>query len=173
MKLGNAARDPWVWGQGLLILAVAALPLIRHSQPPDSLVGRLLAPAEVSWRLAALLPLVPGVVMFVWGARSLGRSLTPATEPLPDSELVNRGAYTLVRHPIYLGLILCLWSLAWSLTNPRVGLLMAAVCYVYFDRKAAVEERRLVTRFPGYEAYRARVPKLIPWGARLKGSLGR
>jgi protein-S-isoprenylcysteine O-methyltransferase Ste14 len=163
MKPGNAARDPWVWGQGLLILAVAALPLVRHSQSPGSFVGRTLAPAELFWRLGALLPLVPGMVMLAWGARSLGRSLTPATEPLPDSELVSRGAYTLVRHPIYLGLILCLWSLAWGLTNPRVGLLAAAVCYVYFDRKAAVEERRLASRFPEYEAYRARVPKLIPW----------
>jgi protein-S-isoprenylcysteine O-methyltransferase Ste14 len=163
MKLGNAARDPWVWGQGILFLVVGALPWFRQSVPPDSLVGRLLAPAELPWRLGALLPLVPGVGVLWWGIRSLGPNLTPATEPLPQSELIDRGAYVLVRHPIYLGIILCLWSLAWWLTSPRVGMLVAVACYFYFDRKAAVEERRLVTRFPGYEAYRARVPKLIPW----------
>ena len=163
MKLGNAARDPWVWGQGLLFLAVGALPLLRQSLPPDGFAGRLLAPAALALRLGALLPLVPGIIMLIWGVRSLGRSLTPATEPLADSELVDRGAYLLVRHPIYLGVILCLWSFAWWLTSPRVGLLAAAISYLYFDRKAAVEERRMVARFPGYESYRRRVPKLIPW----------
>jgi len=162
MKLGNAARDPWVWGQALLLLAVGTLPLLRQSVPPDSLLARLLAPAELPWRLGALLPLVPGVVILLWGALSLGRNLTPATEPLPDSELVVRGAYKLVRHPIYLGVILCLWSAAWWLTRPSVSLVVAALCYLYFDRKAAVEERRMLARFPAYAAYRARVPKLVP-----------
>lgn len=162
MKLGNALRDPWVWGQALLIAAVGLLPLIRQSAAPDGLVGRLLAPATLAWRLGALLPLLPGLFMLGWGARSLGRNLTPATEPLAEAEFVEHGAYLLVRHPIYLGVILSLWGLGWWLTSPRIGLIVVAVCYLYFDRKAAVEERRMLARFPGYEAYRRRVPKLVP-----------
>jgi protein-S-isoprenylcysteine O-methyltransferase Ste14 len=166
MKLGSALRDPWVWGQGLLFLAVGTLPLLRQSLPPDSLGARLLQPAELPWRLLALVPLAPGLLMLVWGAISLGRNLTPATEPLAEGELVEHGAYTLVRHPVYLGVILCLWSLGWWLTSPRIGLVVVVVSYVYFDRKAAVEERRMVARFPGYDAFRRRVPKLIPWQRR-------
>jgi len=166
MKLGTALRDPWVWGQGLLFFAVGTLPLLRQSLPPDSLGARVLRLAELPWRLGAVVPLVPGLIMLVWGAVTLGKNLTPATQPLPEGELVEHGAYGVVRHPIYLGVILCLWSLGWWLTSPRIGLVVAVVCYLYFDRKAAVEERRMTARFPGYEALRRRVPKLLPFPRR-------
>jgi len=162
MRLSKAMRDPWVWGQAVLILMVGALPLIARSVPPESYVARLLGPAELIWRIGALVPLLPGVLMLIWGALSLGPNLTPATEPLAKGVLVERGAYSVVRHPIYLGLCLCLWAVGWWLTSPRVGLIVAIVSFAYFDRKAAVEERWMVSRFPGYEPYRTRVAKLIP-----------
>ena len=162
MRVGNAVRDPWVWGQAVLILMVGALPLIARSVPPESLLARLLGPAAFIWRIGAVLPLSTGVFILIWGALSLGANLTPATEPLAEGELVERGAYAVVRHPIYLGLSLCLWAFAWWLTSPRVGLVVAIVCFAYFDRKAAVEERWMLGRFPGYAAYRRRVGKLLP-----------
>ena len=162
MRLGTAIRDPWVWGQGLLFLLVAALPILSSRLPVESLGGRLLGPAETVWRLGAVLPLVPGVFMLIWGAVSLGPNLTPATRPLVEGTLVERGAYTVVRHPIYLGLSLCLWAFGWWLTNPVMGAIIALVCFGYFDRKAAVEERWMTARFPEYEEYRKRVAKLIP-----------
>jgi len=162
MRLGKALRDPWVWGQAVLILMVGALPLIARGVPPDSYVARLLGPAEFIWRIGAVVPLLPGVLMLVWGALSLGPNLTPATEPRAKGVLVERGAYSVVRHPIYLGLSLCLWAVGWWLTSPRVGLVVAIASFLYFDRKAAVEERWMVSRFPGYEPYRKRVAKLIP-----------
>lgn len=162
MKMGNAVRDPWVWGQGLLILMVGAIPMIARAMPPESYIARLLRPAEFLWRIGSVLPLIPGVLMLLWGAVSLGPNLTPATEPLAEGALVEQGAYAVVRHPIYLGVSLSLWGVAWWLTSPRIGLAVALVCFVYFDRKAAVEERWMLARFPGYAEYRSRVGKLLP-----------
>lgn len=162
MKLGNALRDPWVWGQGLLILAVGSLALFAQWASPDTLAGRLLLPSSFEWRVAALIVAVPGVALLWWGFFSLGPNLTPATEPLPEGQMVERGAYRVVRHPIYVGLSLTLWGFAWWLTTPWMGLIVGAVSFLYFDRKAAVEERWMVARFPGYEAYRQRVGKMFP-----------
>lgn len=105
--------------------------------------------------------LLLGVLVLAWGVRSLGRSLTPGTEPLPDAELVTGGAYNYVRHPIYAGLVLALagYTLAWS--NWTLALVFGFIALKYFQAKAAVEEEWLVERFPGYKSYMRRVPRQV------------
>jgi protein-S-isoprenylcysteine O-methyltransferase Ste14 len=70
--------------------------------------------------------------------------------------------YGWVRHPIYGGALLSSlgWALAW-LSLP--GVAFTALVFVFFDRKAAFEERLLNARFPEYAAYARRVGKLLPW----------
>ena len=162
MDVHKAARDPWVWGQLLLILLVIGLPVLRDLVGGSELLSRLLHRADNGTRLIALMPLLAGFAIGVWGAVSLGPNLTPGTEPLAEGRLVEGGAYRLVRHPVYLGLILVLWGLGWWLANAVLGLAVAILAGGFFDRKAAVEERWMRQRFPSYEAYTTRVPKLIP-----------
>ena len=167
MDLHKAVRDPWVWGQaGLIGGIMGGLPVLRALLPGESAIALLLVPAHMPWRLMALVPTLAGAGVAWWGARSLGPNLTPGTEPLASGVLVERGAYRVVRHPIYLGMALLLWGAAWGITNGRVGALGGLVALAYFDRKAAAEERWLSRRFPAFAAYRSRVPKLIP---RLPG----
>lgn len=162
MRLTRAFRDPWVWGQMLLFLAVGAgMPLLGRRVPPAGLPGWLFRPEGPPWVPAPLL--LAGGLVALAAARTLGRNLTPATTPVRDGTLVVTGIYRWVRHPIYTGVILGLWGIGWLATNWRAGLLALAVSYTYFDRKAAVEEARLTERYPEYPAYRARVPKLLPW----------
>jgi protein-S-isoprenylcysteine O-methyltransferase Ste14 len=155
-------RDPWVWGQLILFLLVAVgLPVaIRHA-PAGSVAGRLLHPVS-PWRYAGLAPAVIGLTLVVAGARAMGRNLTPATTPRREAELVTGGIYRRVRHPIYLGVILVLWGIAWLQSTGLGGLLVAGISLAYFDRKAAAEERKLTARFPEYQAYRDSVPRLLP-----------
>jgi len=163
MDLGKAMRDPWVWGQVVLIACVGAgIPLAIRYADPAGVLGRLVAPAIGSWRLPALLVVAAGVLVCLWGIRSLGPNLTPGTEPVTGGAFVRTGAYARVRHPIYFGIILLLWGVAWGLSNPGTGLLVFAVSFLYFDRKATVEERWMTRRFADYTAYRERVPKLLP-----------
>ena len=46
--------------------------------------------------------------------------------------------------------------------------IVAVVAFVFFDRKAAWEERQLEARYPGYPAYAATTPKFVPrpWRSR-------
>lgn len=105
---------------------------------------------------------VAGLLLAATGAVNLGKNLTPLPVPKEHAQLVVTGAYRLVRHPIYSGIIFMafgwgLWVNSW-LTIGYAGLLFA-----FFDCKSRREEQLLKDRFPHYEAYRKRVRKLLPF----------
>ena len=162
MDLAKAARDPWVWGQTALFLLIGlAAPLLpRHINlgEVDFLLNRI-DPDWIRWLGAAVM--TAGAVVVAWGVRSLGKNLTPGTEPLPGAELITTGAYAHVRHPIYAGVVLLLagYTLAWS--NWTLGLVVGGVAFQYFQAKAGAEERWLMERFPAYTAYMRHVPRRV------------
>jgi protein-S-isoprenylcysteine O-methyltransferase Ste14 len=162
MDLGKAVRDPWVWGQTILMLAVLlAAPLLpRYINLGDA--DFMLNRVDPLWiRVAGMLVLAGGLIMLLWGARSLGRNLTPGTEPLATGELVTSGAYAHSRHPIYTGAVLALagYTLAWS--NWTLALIVGGIALIYFDAKARAEERWMLERFPLYERYMHHVHRRV------------
>lgn len=105
-----------------------------------------------------------GLVFLVLAVRHLhGRdALTPLPFPRDDAALVETGVYGIVRHPIYWGTII--GAVGWGLlTASPAALVMAVALFAFFDLKSRREEAWLERRFPGYPAYRARTPRLIPW----------
>jgi protein-S-isoprenylcysteine O-methyltransferase Ste14 len=76
-------------------------------------------------------------------------------------QLRVRGIYTLVRHPLMSGLLLCLWC-APTFTTGR--LLLASAMSLYIVIGTRYEERDLRARFgPTYDARVAVVPAFAPW----------
>jgi len=110
--------------------------------------------------------ILAGVAIASAGAVTLGPNLTPATEPLPSGQLVTRGIYRVVRHPIYLGVSTLLAGYGMLRGGWWAGAAAFAVALTYFELKARVEERWLMQRMPEYAAYRARVPRILPGGWR-------
>jgi protein-S-isoprenylcysteine O-methyltransferase Ste14 len=162
MDLAKAVRDPWVWGQIILFLVVGlAAPLVPrylNLGGADFLLNRV-DPGWIRWLGA---PLIAGAfIMLGWGARSLGRNLTPGTEPLAGARLVTSGAYARFRHPIYTGVVLLLagYTLAWS--NWTLALIVGLIGWQYFEGKARAEEKWLLRRFPDYKAYMRHVPRRV------------
>ena len=162
MDLAKAARDPWVWGQLALFIAVGVgAPILpRHLSlgNADYMLNRV-DPGWIRW--LGTVPMAAGVLVMVWGIRSLGRNLTPGIEPLGGSDLVTTGAYTHVRHPIYTGVVLFLagYTLAWS--NWTLALLVGVVALHYFQAKSRAEEKWLMQRFPAYKTYMRQVPRRV------------
>lgn len=87
--------------------------------------------------------------------------------------LTRRGLYARVRHPLYVGFLLVLWS-APAMSAGR--LLFAAACTAYILLAVPHEERDLAAAHgAAYDAYRAEVPRFgvpRPGGPRARPSLG-
>lgn len=150
--------EGWLALQGVCFaLIVAAI----VSAPHESLAD----PAAVGTRhLAGYLIGMVGAVLIGSGIAELRRARAMAARPMPRAEasLTQRGAYRLVRHPIYGGLILGAIGLA--VITPWVGtFITVALLAVVLDLKRRREEAWLTDRYPGYSAYRARTKALVPY----------
>ncbi|MBN2335975.1 isoprenylcysteine carboxylmethyltransferase family protein [Candidatus Bathyarchaeota archaeon] len=76
--------------------------------------------------------------------------------------LVDWGVYALVRHPMYLGMLVMYLGLGLSTLSAASMALWAAFFYAY-DRFAEYEERSLLARIGGeYRGYMARVRRWAP-----------
>lgn len=85
----------------------------------------------------------------------------PGTEVPPD-HLVTSGPYAVVRNPMYLGHLIFLAGLAFTLRSPRAALLAVGVA-AWFHRRVLDDERRLHALFgEHYGAYARRVSRWLP-----------
>jgi protein-S-isoprenylcysteine O-methyltransferase Ste14 len=115
-------------------------------------------------QLIGLLGSIAGLVVELRAKVELGDSYSADARVWNEQQLVTRGLYGLVRHPIYLGSI-ALWLgiglgvASWSALAIIVGTLVPALYW-----RSRLEERLLRERFGRqYAAYRSRVPMLSPW----------
>lgn len=120
--------------------------------PPWSTIGLVVGFVIVAFGL--------GILMF--GTVSLGTNLTALPYPKDGSQFVESGAYRLVRHPIYSGLIF--GAVGWAMIRAStLTLIYALILFIFFEIKSRQEEKWLATKFAGYAAYQMRVRKLIPF----------
>jgi protein-S-isoprenylcysteine O-methyltransferase Ste14 len=154
--LKNERGEWYVIVQGLL------LALILLGPREWAGMGRWGNPAATGTLGAGALLIVAGGALGAVGLFNLGRNLTPLPHPKDDATLVESGAYSIVRHPIYSGLIL--GGLGWALVVASwFTLLYALILFVFFDIKSRREEQWLSTKFSRYADYQQRVRKLLPW----------
>lgn len=142
----------WVVAQVPVLLGAFLLPLCTGA-------GTLGFANPMHWAGFALT--AAGGVASLLGLVTLGDALSPFPRPRDGSTLKQHGIYKLVRHPIYSGLML--GSIGWALWWGSVaGVVYGAIVIVFFDRKAAREERWLREQHAGYAAYARRVKKFLP-----------
>jgi protein-S-isoprenylcysteine O-methyltransferase Ste14 len=102
-----------------------------------------------------------GVGVGLWSAVYLGRGLTASPLPNGSTDLVMRGPYRFVRHPMYTSVIL----LGVGMTI-RSGSLIAALAFaaliILFAVKSRWEELHLADTFPGYERYMSTTGRFVP-----------
>jgi protein-S-isoprenylcysteine O-methyltransferase Ste14 len=130
---------------------------------PDKFLYRIEMPRLLFTSLGQLLGAVI-IVVGIWqtGAGSfLGlRQIWGTEDPSQNQELVVRGIYRWMRHPLYTGGILVIWFTPVM----SVNLLTLFICLtIYLIVGARFEERRLIHEFgEAYKRYMRRVPMLIP-----------
>ena len=159
-------RKPW-WkgarGEWFVVIQVILIALVFFG--PRTIFG------QPAWRfpfphmffVVGCVLMVCGSILLVAGLVSLGRSLTPLPYPKEGAELIQNGAYKLVRHPIYSGGLIL--SIGWGLyIQGWLTLVYVFALFVFLDVKSRREERWLADKFSStYLNYQQRVCKLIPF----------
>jgi protein-S-isoprenylcysteine O-methyltransferase Ste14 len=108
-----------------------------------------------------------GVVTLFAGFRGLGKSLTANPVPNEDGVLVTKGIYSIVRHPIYLGLLIITMGLVVS-SGVWAQIIVWVALAVLLTYKMRWEEVLLSAKYKGYAEYMAKVPAIIPGLKRRK-----
>lgn len=165
-----AARrvKPVVWRESRLSRASHHLPLLvafgllALPSMPGWLGAQWL---EQSWILLAVGAglVVAGLLFSVWARVVLGGNWSGTVTLKQGHEIVRRGPYRWIRHPIYTGLLLAFCGSALALGQWR-GLIGLALLFAAYWRKIHLEERRLEQHFgAAYADYRRRSWALIPF----------
>jgi len=109
-----------------------------------------------------------GGFLFTWWARlHLGKLWSGWITRKEGHHIVDTGPYGIVRHPIYTGLIASAFATA-LMKGTILALAGAAIMTLGFWIKARLEERFLREQLgaDAYDAYRRRVPMLLPFGPK-------
>jgi protein-S-isoprenylcysteine O-methyltransferase Ste14 len=104
-----------------------------------------------------------GLVFLVWAFKSLGDALTANPVPLSHASLRTRGAFRVVRHPIYTGLLIALlgyvilmgswWTLAWWV-----------ISVLFFLGKSRWEDSLLAAKYgAAWQMWAGNTPALLPF----------
>jgi len=145
-----------------ILLIAAYFLLIRGHRLPYPLSARVIPHMEViAWAGAGLC--VAGLGFCIWARVTLGRNWSGAVTLKEGHELIERGAYRLVRHPIYTGLIAMFLATVIVLGHAG-GIAGLVLVFISFWIKLSDEERVMLKQFPDqYAAYQQRVKRIVPF----------
>jgi protein-S-isoprenylcysteine O-methyltransferase Ste14 len=123
------------------------------------------ATARLVLVLAGALLYFPGVMLYLWGYRTLGRlfgvSSSAAAELYQQHRLIDSGPYAIVRHPMYLGVLLAAFG-ALLLFRTWAMVIFTPMSLVVIAR-ARREEKLLADEFgEQWDSYAKRVPGWVP-----------
>ena len=151
------------WGLGRLLMVAVGFLVYWIARDPEWFGsarwwGRNLT---TEWLAAAVVLL--GLFVTLWARFTLGRNWSGSVTIKQDHELIERGPYRWVRHPIYTGLLVM--AVGTALLRARTsGFVFCGILLVGLWFKLLAEERLLTRHFPeAYPQYRQRVRALIPF----------
>lgn len=158
-KMGRFMHSPWFY----LLSTAVYLGICYLGWNP---VPIKIASSTRFWLLVlGALFYFPGMGLALWGRLALGRNYFVSTgfgaEVFKEHQLVTRGPYALVRHPMYAGLIP---AAVGSLLIYATWTTLAFVCFVpLLTIRAHREETVLAAEFgPEWQAYCRAVPRFFP-----------
>jgi len=129
------------------LLALSVLPVLRQGQVPlAAAVSATLGLALAAWALWAYPP----------------GSFNIRPTPRANGQVVQRGPYRWIRHPMYSSIALCGVACACAAQQNWVLLALATLLLVLLT-KALLEERWMAEQHPDYAAYKARTQRFVPW----------
>jgi protein-S-isoprenylcysteine O-methyltransferase Ste14 len=112
-----------------------------------------------------------GLLIVLMGLWQLRAQLSPFPSPKAGGDLISEGVFKFIRHPIYSGILFIAFGWAIYLVDFD-RMLYSLALLIFFTVKANYEEGRLSQHFQGYEDYKSRTGRFLPYsrGADSKES---
>ena len=144
---------------GLLWVGMFAVPILYALNVLDFVDYRL--PIWAGW-LGVII--IAGAVFIFWRAhRDLGLNWSPSLEIHEKHELITRGIYGVIRHPMYTSQFLWVIAQPLLLQNWIAGFLDLLVYVPFYYLRVKPEEQLMVDAFGDqYRAYMKKVGGVIP-----------
>ena len=106
---------------------------------------------------------IAGVIIGVWALMVMQNSkINIAPVPRKNAHLVTQGPYHLIRHPMYLAIILTLTPLIVTHYD-QSRMIILGVLFINLIFKLLFEEGLLKIHFEGYTNYMKHSWRLLPW----------
>ena len=149
------------------ILTLAAVPaflwLIIVGQFAPWLLDTSFLPDTLPVAIVGILFVLCGAGFAIWARIHLGKNWSGQPAIRVDQKIVRTGPYSIVRHPIYTGLLIGIAGSAIA-TVSVTALIILVIIFVVFVLKSRIEEKFLQEEFgEEYEQYRREVKGLIPF----------
>jgi protein-S-isoprenylcysteine O-methyltransferase Ste14 len=161
MKRAKKLETPWEMLQHALPVILGFWLLFGHLENWGWLDYRPLPNGPRTW-LTGLALTLTGVGLSVWARLTLGANWSGVVTLKKDHELVRRGLYRSIRHPIYTGILVAMFGTALIKGHLR-GWFGFAVILGTFYFKARREERFLRQEFgPGFEEHMRTTGMFLP-----------
>jgi len=146
----------WIW------LVIAYFLLLYGPRMPYPLNLRIVPHvAPTAW--AAAIVCATGLAFALWARVTLGRNWSGIVTLKEGHELIERGPYRFVRHPIYTGILTMFFATALALGR-LAGFAGTLLMFASFWIKLRDEETLMLQQFPDrYAAYRQRAKRIIPF----------
>ena len=143
-----------------MTLAGFVLPMIFILTPLLSFADHPLYPLAFSAGIACY---ILGLWLFYRAHVDLGTNWSPTLELRENHQLVARGIYRSIRHPMYAAIFLGVFAQALLLPNWIAGPSALVAFTLMFTLRLRNEERMLVEKFgQPYQDYMTRTKRLIP-----------
>ncbi len=115
-------------------------------------------------KVIALFLYFVGIVLRYWSLILLGKSFSREVEVSEDQELISRGTYKYIRHPLYLGLFLLTIAVPLYTGNILVFLGSIVLMFVVIDIRIKEEERFMEAAFgQRYVTWKNKRYKFLPF----------
>jgi protein-S-isoprenylcysteine O-methyltransferase Ste14 len=151
------------WIFPLLIIAAGAIFVIFPSLRAHSLdFGPLLYPQTLWLKIISDMLALSGLILAIWSRSILGRNWSSRVVIKENHELIKKGPYKYIRHPIYSGIFLMVLGLAFFWARISIFIFLILVLLGLW-LKSLAEEKLLGKHFPEYAEYKKTTKAFIPF----------
>ncbi len=146
---------------GLLFVAFVAL-VVVFQRWFAARSGSVVWAQTITSNILGDLVTIGGLILFIQSHRALGRNWSSEVVVREKHELIEKGPYAYIRHPLYSGLLLMFLGMA-LYCGRKACIVVFVYCFFGFYFKSQMEERLLAKTFPAYSEYKRRTKALIPF----------